>query len=38
MVNEYRCVDYIIDMLLFVSGFSIVSVIIMYLMYMISEV
>ena len=38
MVNEYGCVDYIIDVLLFVSGFSIVSVIIMYLMYMISEV
>lgn len=38
MVNEYRIVDYIIDVLLFVSGFSIVSVIIMYLFYMFAEV
>ena len=34
----YRIVDYIVDVLFFVSGFSIVTFIIIYLLYMISEV
>ena len=34
----YRIVDYIIDVLLFISGFSIVTLIIIYLLYIISEV
>jgi len=36
--NGYRIVDYIIDILLFVFGFSIVSYIIIYLLYMVAEV
>lgn len=36
--NGCRIVDYIIDILLFVLGFSIVSYIIIYLLYMVAEV